>query len=227
MMNKKIDSYFKKRGPQDIEVNATTKPSTDNVETSIPEQCPCKVPRIESKEVDTSSLVTDLGLRPQIWDYLISQRDEIRRAYIKFGPYQPDHQPFEEKNELHFLVSWYKLFSDWLEYSPTKHCAFCLPYYLFTKLNGGITSSAFISDGFFSWKKVNSGKNCAFLTYMGTVPNSSHRITVKSCHDLTNQAQHIEKIVEKQTSQQVTKNPFAVKDYDRCCQMAYISSLCI
>ncbi|XP_028103563.1 uncharacterized protein LOC114302698 [Camellia sinensis] len=57
MVNKKIDFFFKKRGSQDIEVNATTKPSTDNVEASIPEQRPCKVPRIESKEIDTSSLL--------------------------------------------------------------------------------------------------------------------------------------------------------------------------
>ena len=95
MVNKKIDSFFKKSGSQDIEVNATTKPFADNVEASIPEQHPCKVPRIESKEVDTSSLVRDLGLRPQIWDYLIIQRDEIRQAYIEFGTYQLDNQPFE------------------------------------------------------------------------------------------------------------------------------------
>ncbi|XP_028066266.1 uncharacterized protein LOC114269197 [Camellia sinensis] len=47
-----------KIGSQDIEVNATTKHFTDNVEASIPEQRPRKVPRIESKEVDTSSLTT-------------------------------------------------------------------------------------------------------------------------------------------------------------------------
>ena len=108
------------------------------------------MPRIESKEVDTSSLVRDPRLGPQIWDYLISQHDEIRQAYIKFGPYQPDNQPFEEKNGRHFLASWYKLFPDWLKYSPTKHCAFCLPCYLFTKLNGRTTSSTFIFDGFSS-----------------------------------------------------------------------------
>ncbi|XP_028113908.1 zinc finger MYM-type protein 1-like [Camellia sinensis] len=211
MVNKKIDSFFKKSGSQDIEVNATTKPSTNNVEASIPEQRPCKVPRIESKEVYTSSLVRDPGLRPQIWDYLISQCDEIQRAYTKFGSYQPNNHPFEEKNGHRFLASWNKLFPDWLEYSPTKHCAFCLPCYLFTKPNGRTTSSAFISDEFSSWKKVNSEKNCAFLTHMGKGPNSSHKIAVKSCHDLTNQAQHIEKIVEKQTSQQVAKNRLRLK----------------
>ncbi|XP_028054804.1 uncharacterized protein LOC114259007 [Camellia sinensis] len=111
----KIDSFFKKIGSQDIEVNATTKHFTDNVEASIPEQRPREVPRIESKEVDTSSL------------------------------------------------------------------------------------------------KVNSGKNCAFLTHIGKDPNSSHRIVIKSCHDLTIQAQHIEKLVEKQTSQQVAKNRLWLK----------------
>ena len=79
---------------------------------------------------DTSSLVRDPLLRKQILDYPISERDETRRAYIKFGPYQPkapQNQPFEaDKNGRRFLCSWYKLFPDWLEYSPTKNCAFCL-----------------------------------------------------------------------------------------------------
>ncbi|XP_028055194.1 zinc finger MYM-type protein 1-like [Camellia sinensis] len=196
MANKKIDSFFKKRGSENIVQN-----STNNVETSTHlEQRPAKLPRVESKEVDTSSLVRDPRLRQQIWDYPVSERDEIRRAYIKSEPYQPkalNNQPFEtDKNVRRFLDSWYKLFLDWLEYSPTKNRVFFLPCFLFTKPTGRPGSSAFTIKGFSSWKKVNKGKNCPLLSHMGKDPTSSHRVAVKYCCDLTNQAQHIEASID-------------------------------
>ncbi|XP_028104127.1 uncharacterized protein LOC114303186 [Camellia sinensis] len=61
MANKKIDSFSKKRGSENI-----VQSSTNNVETSTPpEQRPSKLPRVESKEVDTSSLVKDPGGRDE------------------------------------------------------------------------------------------------------------------------------------------------------------------
>ena len=98
-----------------------------------------------------------------------------------------------------------------LEYSPTKNRAFCLPCYLFTKITNRASSNAFTSEGFSSRKKVNSGKDCAFLSHVGQGPNSSHRNAMWSCLDLSNQAQHIEKIVEEQTSQQIVRNPLRLK----------------
>ncbi|XP_028079272.1 zinc finger MYM-type protein 1-like [Camellia sinensis] len=207
-----IDPNALKRGSENI-----VQSSTNNVETSTPlEQRPSKLPRVESKDVDTSSLVRDPGLRQQIWDYPVSECDEIRRAYIKSGPYQPkapNNQPFEtDKNGRRFLDSWYKLFPDWLEYSPTKNRAFCLPCFLFTKPTGRPGSSAFTIEGFSSWKKVNKGKNCPLLSHMGKdPPNSSHRVAIKCCCDLTNQAQHIEAIIEKQTSIQIARNRLRLK----------------
>ncbi|CAL5426858.1 unnamed protein product [Camellia sinensis] len=211
MANKKIDFFFKKRGSENI-----VQSSTNNVETSTPlEQRPSKLPRVEFKDVDTSSLVRDPGLRQQIWDYSVSERDEIRRVYIKSEPYQPkapNNQPFEtDKNGRRFLDSWYKLFPDWLEYSPTKNRAFCLPCFLFTKPTRRPRSSAFTVEGFSSWKKVNKGKNCPLLSHMGKDPNSSHRVAIKCCCDLTNQAQHIEAIIEKQTSIQIARNRLRLK----------------
>ena len=61
--------------------------------------------------------------------------------------------------------------------------------------------NAFVVDGFSSWKKVNDGKNCAFLGHIGKDPNSMHRIAVNSCNHLLNQSQHIEKVIEKQNFQ--------------------------
>ena len=41
---------------------------------------------------------------------------------------------------------------------------------------------------------------------MSKDPNSPHRVVVRCCYDLTNQSQHIEKIVEKQSSLQIERN---------------------
>ena len=41
--------------------------------------------------------------------------------------------------------------------------------------------------GFKSWRKVNNGKNCAFLKHIGKDPCSPHNIAVSACQDLLNQ----------------------------------------
>ena len=46
----------------------------------------------------------------------------------------------------------------------------------------------------------------AFLTHMGKDPNSQHKIVMRSCEDLMNYSQHIGKVIEKQTSQQISNN---------------------
>ncbi|XP_072054323.1 uncharacterized protein [Arachis hypogaea] len=54
----------------------------------------------------------DLGKHPQIWNYPINQQDEIRRAYIKFGPYQfiMDEYPLSglESHLRRFKAHWFK-----------------------------------------------------------------------------------------------------------------------
>ena len=42
-----------------------------------------------SQEFDTTTLERDPGLRHQISEYPINECDNIRRAYINFGAYQP------------------------------------------------------------------------------------------------------------------------------------------
>ncbi|XP_057488503.1 uncharacterized protein LOC130778716 [Actinidia eriantha] len=146
-----IDAFFKKIDHKNLEVSTPTsvEPSYSNVEASIPEYRPSKAPRIESKNIDISSLERDPGLRQQISKYPVNQQDEIRRAYIK--------------------------------------------------------------TGFQSWKKVNDGENCAFLTHVGKDPNSLHKRAMKGCQCLVNQSQHIEKIIEKQTSKQIANNHLRLK----------------
>jgi hypothetical protein len=74
------------------------------------------MPRIESQIVESleiSILQRDLRLRPQICEYLVNQRDEIRYAYLKVGlrrfiPSSCSGYPFSgtKKNRRRFQSSW-------------------------------------------------------------------------------------------------------------------------
>nr|KJB82431.1 hypothetical protein B456_013G195200 [Gossypium raimondii] len=93
-------------------------------------------------------------------------RDEIRRAYINFGPYQPiisEYPTSNSKNHPHTQV----VVLDQL-------------HLLIVALEIG--------------KKVNNGCNCAFLKHMGKDLNSLHNNAQRAYVDLMNQAQHIEQI---------------------------------
>ena len=81
-------------------------------------------------------LELDLGLCRQIYTYHVDQQDEIQQCYIKLGPYQPRFKKFKKfEKGRSFQGSWYEddRFKPWLEYSPKKDSAFCLPCFLFHK----------------------------------------------------------------------------------------------
>ena len=79
MINKTIDSFFKKTSSQIAEANLNIEHSTHNEGTSTrePKNPPFTLPRTESTKFDTTDLVRDPGLRPSIWEYTPSQCDEI------------------------------------------------------------------------------------------------------------------------------------------------------
>ncbi|KAG9444939.1 hypothetical protein H6P81_016279 [Aristolochia fimbriata] len=131
-------------------------------------------------------------------------------------PYQPilDVYPSSgpKNHRRRFQASWFKLFH-WLEYSTDKDNAYCLPCYLFTRPDGRLGSDVFITRGFDKWKKVNDGKNCAFLGHMGKDHNSQHNKAENACLDLNlmNQAYHIQNIFKKQATQEVLNNQLRLK----------------
>ncbi|KAK2633924.1 hypothetical protein Ddye_028716 [Dipteronia dyeriana] len=114
--------------------------------------------------LDNKSLVRDPELRRQIWDYLVNERDEICRAYIKAGPFQPilDHynKSGRDSHKRNFRSPWFQLFPTWLEYSPTTDAAYCLHCFLFSKPTKHLAATAFTVNGFKSWRKVRNGDNC-------------------------------------------------------------------
>ncbi|XP_052290844.1 uncharacterized protein LOC102608680 [Citrus sinensis] len=93
------------------------------------EQHASKFQRVEVEETRNTYLERDPGLRHQIGTYSVNQRDDIRREYIKMGPYQPKLRDYPLTNdgmqERRFQYHWFKKFP-WLEYSETSKqaCAF-------------------------------------------------------------------------------------------------------
>ncbi|KAL5825154.1 hypothetical protein ACOSQ3_021217 [Xanthoceras sorbifolium] len=210
-----IDSFFKRKDVHEDDAPFCPPPSKPKPSTD--EHRPSKSPRVEPKEVDNNkhSLVRDPGLRQQICDYPINEQDEIRRAYIKAGPYQfqLSEYPFlKSKHPRRFQFWWFEKFH-WLEYSPSKDAAFCLPCFLFAKPGGhGLYgSNAFTLDGFRNWKKVNDGTRCAFKKHVTEEPCSAHNVAVQSCNDLMNQGCHIDRAINRQTSEQITNNCLQLK----------------
>ena len=57
---------------------------------------PSKCSRIQSEEIDY-----DLGSRKQICEFPIDKQDEIRRAYIEKGPYQPKNIDYPYNDNTH------------------------------------------------------------------------------------------------------------------------------
>ena len=57
---------------------------------------PSKCSRIQSKEIDH-----DLRSRKQICEFSINKQDEIRRVYLKKGPYQPKYIDYPYNGDNH------------------------------------------------------------------------------------------------------------------------------
>ncbi|KAG8364583.1 hypothetical protein BUALT_Bualt18G0012400 [Buddleja alternifolia] len=100
MSNKKINSYFKKRGLEDKASPIVLESSTSNLDNidhgipnshedqaSLPKSSPTKVRKVD-RDSNTLHIERDPGLRKSIWDYPFDKRDEIRRAYLIQGPFQ-------------------------------------------------------------------------------------------------------------------------------------------
>ena len=211
-----ILNFFKRKNLNNSEVIADdARLPTPSIDVPISENLQTEVPNVTIDE--SIGFVRDPGMRKKIWEYDANEWDEIRRAYIKLGPYQPKLDEYKktkfERHSRKFKHSWFAIeeFSPWLEYSPSKDVAFCLPCFLFDKPPGNSGSHVFTKDGFRNWKKVNDGNNCSFLNHMGKEPNSFHRASEQAMTDLMNQSQHIQKVLENFNSDQIASNRLWLK----------------
>ena len=156
-----IDVFFKKKDVSNSEIRIPVAVET-NVNTSMPDEHLSKCPKLQFEEINR-----DPGSCKQICEFPIDKQDEIRRAYIEKGPYQPKNIDYPYNDDTHrrrFQPSWFKSHKDWLEYSPSTDAIYCLPCYLFSKKPiGRPGSDVFISTGFNNWKKVKDGMNCPLI----------------------------------------------------------------
>ena len=209
-----IDAFFKKKDVSNSEIKTPVAVET-NVNTSMPDEHPSKCPKLQFEEIDH-----DPGSRKKICEFPINKQNEIRRAYIEKGPYQPKNIDYSYNDDTHyrrFQPSWFNSHKDWLEYSPSTDAIYCLPCYLFSKKPiDRPESDAFISTGFNNWKNVKDGMNCPLIRHVGKEPNSPHKIDVKFCEDLNNYSHHIDKLIEKQTSKELENNRLRLKTLVEC-----------
>ncbi|XP_074363124.1 uncharacterized protein LOC141703532 [Apium graveolens] len=164
-----------------------------------------KSPRVE---IDLKTLERDPGIRIPIWQHPVNQRDEIRRAYIKMGPYQPKLVEYPRTRygtrtqPRRFQYSWFENFC-WLKYSPEKDAIFCFPCYIFEKK--AHLHPTFTIDGFNYWKRVNDGPRCPLILHV-RVPNSPHRKAVQCVEELTKVRRHVDKVLNAQSAEEIQKN---------------------
>ncbi|KAJ1687974.1 hypothetical protein LUZ63_019364 [Rhynchospora breviuscula] len=76
---------------------------------------------------------------------------------------------------------------------------------------GKFGSDTFTVKGFQNWKKVNNGKECAFLVHMGQGSNSAHNFAVQRCDDLKNSMSHIENVIVKRNKKVVLDSRLRLK----------------
>nr|KAJ0219001.1 hypothetical protein LSAT_V11C300155530 [Lactuca sativa] len=144
-------------------------------------------------KVDLNSLPVDPFERPSIEFYHVNQRDEIRRAYLQKGHFQPLNHKFPPRDfggkPRRFIQSWFDDNKYWLEY----RCCICC--YLFKSSipnQGG--SYHFVKSGFKAWNR----KSGIDKHKEGT----PHTIVVQKCQSLMNQIQSMTSAFEKQTTLQ-------------------------
>ncbi|KAL6504758.1 hypothetical protein OROHE_023516 [Orobanche hederae] len=197
----------------------------EHVVPVVPPQVVPQVVQVESDNVAKESEVAltferDPGLRRQIHEYPKEQWNEVRREYLKIGPYQwslvPDDYPLTkaegDRQNRKFNPSWYGRFP-WLEYSPDKDRAYCLPCFLFEK--NPPRSETYTVNGFKSWKRISRTKECSFSQHVG-VSCSPHNIAVSSCENLMKPSRQINNILRVRSQEEVTRNRLRVEATIRC-----------
>ncbi|GJY90918.1 zinc finger MYM-type protein 1-like protein [Tanacetum coccineum] len=122
-----------------------------------------------------------------MFEYPANKKEKVRLAYLNKGTFQIHLKTYPAKG------------------SPKRPHRF---QYSCDSPNVRNGSDAFIVKGFDNWKKVNDGKNCAFLKHIGCL---QHRNAVTFCENLMNQEGHIGNIIEKQSAETIIKNRIRLK----------------
>ncbi|KAL3825507.1 hypothetical protein ACJIZ3_021536 [Penstemon smallii] len=149
---------------------------------------------------ESNNLIINPGLRKQISEYDVNEREEIRRAYLQKGPCQPRTNNFPQRNiggrMRRFNSDWFDIYGSWLEYSISKDAAFCLSCYLFkSDIGKQAGSEVFVTVGF-----TGCNKRERLDAHIGDC-KSAHNKAFKRCQDLMKQDQHINFAFHKQSDE--------------------------
>jgi len=89
--SKRIYSFFKRKACDEDEKNVSTSSKIEKLHENpkIEENKKelSKVPKVIYNEFE-NALKCDMGKHIQIWQYPPNQIDEVRKTYLKWGPYQ-------------------------------------------------------------------------------------------------------------------------------------------
>ncbi|CAO2831922.1 unnamed protein product [Amaranthus hypochondriacus] len=195
-----MDRYFKKLGSSVGNTSSRSENSpTPLEEAQSPQQ---HTPSTQKCRIDVSVLPSDPADRWPISNYDVNDRDEVRRAYIQRGPYQPRNDTYPQTilfgYARRFNKSWYDKYSNWLEYSLKNDACYCLCCYLFateSEIASHYGGDTFISKGFRTWNNIKR-----LDKHIGG-PNSIHNQCVKRCEDLMMQKQSIQVAFHRQSDQ--------------------------
>ncbi|XP_042041148.1 zinc finger MYM-type protein 1-like [Salvia splendens] len=134
---------------------------------------------MENDDINESEIKADPGLRKPIAEYGVNIRDRIRREYVAKGPCQPKGNIFQKtrqgKDNRSFRDVWYKDY-DWLEYSESKHAAYCFYCFLFKHGYVAPGDEAFTSCGFSNWKKALE----KFKAHVGDKSSAHNKARIES-----------------------------------------------
>ena len=105
-----ILNFFKRKNLNNSEVIADdARLLTPSIDVPISENLQTEVPNVTIDE--SIGFVCDPGMRKKIWEYDANEWDEIRRAYIKLGPYQPKLDEYKKtkfgSHSRKFKHSWF------------------------------------------------------------------------------------------------------------------------
>ena len=94
---KTVDIFFKKKDVSNSKIRTVVAVQTI-VDIAMLDEHPSKCSRIQFEEIDH-----DPGSRKQICEFSINKQDEIRRAYLIEGSYQPANIVYPYNDDTHRL----------------------------------------------------------------------------------------------------------------------------
>ncbi|XAR53182.1 hypothetical protein NMG60_11021621 [Bertholletia excelsa] len=143
---------------------------------------PSKISMVISYEFNVRSLKHHLGVRSQVLEYLVNQRDEIRKKD--------------------------SLFPSCVKYSSSKGAICYSPYYSFNEKESGCLEANVFTTKDLEVRKKSTIENSiyAFVNHVENDFCSPHNTVTRASQDLLNQFRIMDKFISEPKEDQIVKN---------------------